>query len=246
MGTLTGHLVPGTIFITIGLWWSFITTIRFLLSKRKSPFRNNVPIGYRGSVEMPCIFLPFASLRHGPVESWTKLILITIGIVGEAITGYKTTSSGTASSSILIIKIPNTYRNNISNNYLLSLYLVNSWHFEYGNAQHITVYFIFAFGALIEILTHHRCNLPSRTSYVFTGIAFAIEAFIFANHLHGRSALDTHLHTLFVYAIYGCFITTLLEALQPQQILFTYGRILFTILQGMFTLILHYFQMTFY
>lgn len=62
--------------------------------------------------------------------------------------------------------------------------------------------------------------------------AFGVEAFLFANHLHSRHMLDIHLHTLLVYAIYGCVIFCILETYKPEQILFTYGRILFTILQG--------------
>jgi hypothetical protein len=59
-----------------------------------------------------------------------------------------------------------------------------------------------------------------------------IEGFLFANHLHSREPLDIHVHTLLVYAIEGCVAFTCLEFFKPNEILFTYGRIVCTLLQG--------------
>ena len=39
-------------------------------------------------------------------------------------------------------------------------------------------------------------------------------------------------HTLLVYAILGCLVFAAMECYNPHQILFTYGRVLFLILQG--------------
>ena len=73
MGTLGGHVLPGTFFIIFGAWWSFITTIRFIHSKVRSPFnKKNSVIRYKTSVIMPCLCLPCAKLRRAPVE---RLIL---------------------------------------------------------------------------------------------------------------------------------------------------------------------------
>lgn len=79
---------------------------------------------------------------------------------------------------------------------------------------------------------YHDFFLPKRIDYVMSVIGFSIEALLFVNHIHGRDMLDMHLHTYLVYAIYGCVVTSTLEAIYPRQIIFTYGRILFVILQG--------------
>lgn len=63
-------------------------------------------------------------------------------------------------------------------------------------------------------------------------VAFAVEAFLFAFHLHGKEPVDAYLHVLLVYAIMGCVIFCMLETYDPTQVLFTYGRVLFTLLQG--------------
>ncbi len=192
MGTFLGHIVPGTMFILIGLWWSLATSVRFTLSANRHS-------RYLASTSMPCFLLPFSKLQRAPVETYLKLFLFTVGIIGEAYTGLKTQPTR---------------------------------HFEIDNAQHITAYFIFFMAALVELLVQTKLQLPKRLDHAFSCAAFAIEAFIFANHLHARSMLDTHLHTLFVYAIYGCLVSAALETARPGQILFTYSRILFTLLQG--------------
>ena len=75
-------------------------------------------------------------------------------------------------------------------------------------------------------------NLPQYLDYALGIVAFTVEGFLFAFHLHSRAPLDIHLHTLLVYAICGCVLSTCLEFARPEQVLFTYGRILFTFLQG--------------
>lgn len=110
--------------------------------------------------------------------------------------------------------------------------LVKSWTFERVNAQHITMYFVFIIGSIVEILMYHGANLPAKLDKVFGVLAFGLEAFIFANHLHGRSMLDSAIHIYLVYSIYGCVLCSLAELVNSRQIIFTYGRILFTILQG--------------
>jgi hypothetical protein len=87
-------------------------------------------------------------------------------------------------------------------------------------------------GAIVEILLHHRFDLPRQIDLVFGILAFTVEGFLFAFHLHSRAPLDIHLHVLLVYAILGCVISCCLEFYKPEQILFTYARILFTMLQG--------------
>ena len=77
-----------------------------------------------------------------------------------------------------------------------------------------------------------KLRLPKRIDYAMAILGFSIEAFLFANHLHGRDEIDVTLHKLLVTSIYGCILFSILEAIKPNEILFTYGRILFIILQG--------------
>ena len=237
MGTLGGHLLPGSFFILFGVWWSFITSIRFVQSKMKSPFKKNSRIGYKGTVTMPCICMPCGNLRRAPIESWLKIIFGSIGLAGEIITGVHWVNVATPQIDKIFDKSNNmdhdhgghVHRRDLSN---LPNVPVKSLYFEYVNVQHSTMYTAFILGSIVEILVHYRYDLPARIEYVFGIVAFSIEGFLFANHLHSRNALDIHVHVLLVYAIYGCVVACTLECYKPNQILFTYARIFFTILQG--------------
>lgn len=121
---------------------------------------------------------------------------------------------------------------NRSSQFLCIEPLIKSWSFENVNAQHITMYSMFIIGSLVEILMYHGANLPAKLDKVLGVLAFGLEAFIFANHLHGRSMLDSAIHIYLVYSIYGCVLFSIAEVVNSRQILLTYGRILFTILQG--------------
>ena len=104
--------------------------------------------------------------------------------------------------------------------------------FDMKNGQHITMYSGFMLGAAVEILMHFRVDIPPKLEYICGAMGFALEGFLFVNHLHAREPLDVHIHSLLVYAIAGCVIFICLEFSNPNQILFTYGRITCTMLQG--------------
>ena len=110
--------------------------------------------------------------------------------------------------------------------------VVKHWYLIDTNRQHSTMYAAFMFGALIEILIYHKYDVPKFLDYAYGLLGYTVECFLFAFHLHGRDALDIHVHTLLVHSILGCILCTALEIWRPTQILFTYGRIAFTMLQG--------------
>ena len=94
------------------------------------------------------------------------------------------------------------------------------------------MYSSFVLGSIIEIMMYHGVDLPPKLDYALGIISFAIEAFLFAFHLHGKEPVEVYLHVLLVYAIFGCVASCALEAYDDTQILFTYARCLFTLLQG--------------
>ena len=51
-----------------------------------------------------------------------------------------------------------------------------------------------------------------------------IKGFLFANHLHGKDALDIQVHSFLLHAIYGCVIFSLLETWKPNEVILTYGE----------------------
>lgn len=194
---------------------------------------------------MPCIFLPSKRLRRAPIESWLKLILGGIGLAGEVITGIHWYADPVVSNPATADDAGHDHMHMEGHDHghmhkrdaghehnLQPDVAVKTFHFEYVNSQHITMYSAFILGAIVEIMAYHRFQMPRQLPYALGIFAFGIEGFLFANHLHSRHALDIHVHVLLVYAIYGCVICSILEAYNNYEIIFAYGRILFTILQG--------------
>lgn len=109
-GTLNGRLLlPGVIFIGIALWWSLITSIKYVQLLAYNIRRRCGESGllitshtYHTSVGMPCICLPSRRLRRGPVEPWVRIAIILFGIIEELVHGLHlntaiTTNVGDAS-----------------------------------------------------------------------------------------------------------------------------------------------------
>jgi len=61
---------------------------------------------------------------------------------------------------------------------------------HYGNAQHITMFFFFGLNGIVDIIMFYTNFLPKKLDYLTASLGFAVEAFLFANHLHGRSSMD--------------------------------------------------------
>ena len=153
MGTLGGHVLPGAFFIIFGVWWSFVTSMRFILSNKKNPYKKNAKVGYQGTPTMPCLCLPTIGMRRAPIESWFKLIFAFIGLMGEVITGFhfkiipqtgnifKKDKSEAAPPPMHMHG--HMHRRSVDN---LPTVPVRTMYFAYTNTQHITMYLAFMLG----------------------------------------------------------------------------------------------------
>lgn len=110
--------------------------------------------------------------------------------------------------------------------------ILSSWQLGKGNTQHMTMYSAFLLQSIVNIMIYHGVELPAKLGHVLFSLAFAVEAFLFSFHLHAKEVVEVNLHILLIYAIMGCVISSLLEAFNDREILFTYGRIAFTLVQG--------------
>jgi hypothetical protein len=78
MGTLGGHILPGTFFILFALRWSFNAAVKYVQSKYPITSSN---VKYKKTT--------FATkLKKAPIESLMKAFLALGGILGEIITGF--------------------------------------------------------------------------------------------------------------------------------------------------------------
>jgi hypothetical protein len=203
MGTLLGHVVPGTFFLIFSIWWGFSIAIKhyYLRYKTKNSSKRNV---YYSTTTFPCVCCSL--FRTIPLESYLKLFCVSVGMLGELFTGFT-----------------HLYNETLKR---------KTWSFGENNAQHITMFLGFGLASLFEILVHFKYKLPDGIEFLANIFAYAVEGFLFHFHLHGRNQIDIHVHTLLVYAIIFCIIATVWEYNRPNQISATYARIAATFLQG--------------
>ena len=108
------------------------------------------------------------------------------------------------------------------------------------NYQHISMYSLFSFTFMIEILMFYKVDLPDRLEHAVFILSFILYDLILFNHLHDREALDVKLHFLFACCIFMIIVFAVLEFYNPKQVLFTYGRVLFFTFQGVWLIQIGY------
>lgn len=231
MGTFVGHVLPGSFFISFAIWWSFTTTLRYLESRKISLKHKTPVIKYKSSVAMSC---GSTWIKFIPLDSGIKLLATTFGMVSEIYGGLyygtawsiNTDDKAATNDSVLTHDHGHHMREVNSKAEILS------WHFQGGSAQHTTMYAGFFICAIVEILIHFNVHLPERLDHICLSLAYIIEGLLFQYHLDGRDPLDVQLHVLLVISIYACAVTSIFEYARSDNVIFTYGRIAFTFLQG--------------
>ena len=219
MGSFIGHVVPGTFFIMFGVWWTLRVWELFLRS-----LSGGRRWGQRGEDSESGGGTP----RHGfscratypPTRVCARCCC---GLRGRRPVDCEAVLAVAASVVGMLIEL------------LPGGAHIGGRHMGVNNMQHATMYFFFGLVGLIGLLTPSLRRLfPNMEDirFISLAIAFAAEAILFKFHLMGRDAMDITLHTLLVYAIYGCVIMTLLEFKYRNQPLASLGRAFFTILQG--------------
>ena len=79
MGTLLGHVLPGSFFILFSLWWIVSISQRYFRSKFDPHFGK-----YKNTATFPS-----RRWSNIPVEAYFKLLAAVAGTIGEIITGFK-------------------------------------------------------------------------------------------------------------------------------------------------------------
>jgi len=80
MGSFLGHLVPGTFFIIVSLWWTYSILKRYyrsLYNRHADKFTSTVSFPFSGRAS------------NAPTEGILIVTFATIGVLGEFVTGFK-------------------------------------------------------------------------------------------------------------------------------------------------------------
>ena len=79
MGTLLGHLLPGSFFISFSLWWMVSIFRRYFAAIRDQKSKD-----YKNTATFALQRWP-----NIPIEAYIKLFATIAGIIGETVTGFK-------------------------------------------------------------------------------------------------------------------------------------------------------------
>ena len=224
MGSLAGHVLPGSLFLIYGFWWAVITFWTHLSSKGAQKSSKTKREGSTSSVAsffeyrrehglsrkswLPQMFCP-----RVPLEPIIKIVLPLLGIFAEAF--FDVVDDGTGPHvKAKVVKV-------FEDGHLAGL----------GKVHHITMYAGFALSGIVDIFSQF-IKVPRHTSQVFLSLAFWIEGLLFYFHTHGRDPLNTQIHWILTIVIFSCGIFTLLRMLQPTNLLINAGLASSILLQG--------------
>lgn len=151
---------------------------------------------------MPCFFCKFRFFRVYPIESFFKLLFLSIHLFVEIITGL--------------------HRSSIDNHLIL----------EYENLHHVCMLSAYILGSIVEILMFFGVPLPNRSEYIFNLLAGFIQSFLMLIHLHGDQGVEYQVHFFWAILIACTFVCGCFEAYKPNDVWPTYFRIFFFLAQG--------------
>lgn len=160
-GAFLGHVVPGSFFIVWGSWWALSLFHSFIRSRmQRRPFRS------RAWFALP---LGPAWLQQAPLEPALKVLLPSIGALGELWLGHESWRSLYASDGKFFVDN------------------LNDW-------QHSLMYLCFILSGGVDLLGHYA-GLPAAMEHTFLGLAFLGELLLLAFHLKGP-AIEVELHLI--------------------------------------------------
>ncbi|RWS04431.1 transmembrane protein 45B-like protein [Dinothrombium tinctorium] len=100
------------------------------------------------------------------------------------------------------------------------------------NLQHMTMYSFFFLYGLSQLLTYFESPIPPDSEHFTVTLAFFMESLLFYFHLHGRSHLDVHVHTLLIVATAFCTLACCYEWKYKDSLLASIGRPFGCLIQG--------------
>ena len=100
------------------------------------------------------------------------------------------------------------------------------------NLQHMTMYAAFFLWGVAEIKAGFACPAPPGLHLLTLGIAYGVELLLLVFHLHGKSHLNVHVHTMLIVTCAMCIVGVCLEAGWPHSASAALVRPIFTLVMG--------------
>ena len=232
MGSFSGHVLPGSLFVIYGIMWIILAILTNLKSKsnsvqRKKPnrakqdhsvmsgksffeYKRDIELGRKSWLPFPC-----PVLSRAPIEPIFKIVLSFIGILVEA---FLTVVNDRDGKAHIVGSVYHIYQTDGHLNGLDKL-------------QHITMYGAFMLSGIIDILTI-LVKFPQQTSPLFLMLAFSVEGILFYFHTGGRDHINIQIHFILTLAIGICVLFAFLRVMYATSLPINIGLGFSILLQG--------------
>ncbi|KAM6907356.1 transmembrane protein 45B [Xenentodon cancila] len=107
----------------------------------------------------------------------------------------------------------------------------NTW-VKLMNWQHSTMYLFFGISGIALVATSSFRLVPAGVDRLALSLALFVEGFLFYYHVHARPALDAHIHSLLLVAVFGGSVSTMAEVFIRNNIVLELLKACLFILQG--------------
>ena len=224
MGSLAGHVLPGSLFLFLGLWWAFTSIWTHLKIGSATQPRTKSQTGSTNPAVTSFFdykrndnlsrksWLPQPFCTWIPLEPIFKIFAAVVGIIVEAFMDNPTIDGHPK----VIWKVYRPYNEGGNLN-------------DLGKLHHITMYGAFLLSGIMDILCL-AIKFPRHTSQLFAAMAFWVEGILFYFHTDCRTGLNVQVHFILTTVIFGCAITAMLRMIQATNlninIAFSFGVIL--------------------
>ena len=99
---------------------------------------------------------------------------------------------------------------------------------------HVTAYSAIGLPSIVEILVYFGHDLPQKLDmFLMNCLSYAILGFLMVSHSELSEMHEVFMHKLLAYALIMCTFISLMEMINPQEILLTYGKIATILLQAL-------------
>lgn len=230
MGSLAGHVLPGSFFLIYGLAWVYLAMWTNLKMKTVSGSSKKIKRRESGSTAASTSFfefkrdqglsrkswLPLPCCPRIPLEPIFKILFPALGIIAELF--FDMVKYPNESGVHLVAKVYHIKNEDGTFNGM-------------GKLHHITMYAAFLLSGLVDVLTIF-VKFPRVTSSLFLSIAFWTEGILFYFHTHGRDAVNVQIHLLLTIVIFACVFFSLMRVFFATNFVINLGLACTIVLQG--------------
>ncbi|KAJ7387457.1 Family of unknown function (DUF716) [Desmophyllum pertusum] len=190
MGSLEGHLIPGSMFILGAVWWFIGEILQNNRNNADRARRRATPRGSSPFVQPVWYSCRGARLSKLPVEPIVKVIVAVLSVICELLEYDQTALFD-------------------DNGEFVAEHL--------DNYAHSAMYAFFGLSGLVDLVMWYALlPLPPKFDYLVMSLAFWFEGFLFFFHLHGRDELNVRLHTILYIVVFVTAGVFLLAVISDQ------------------------------